>query len=53
MRSFKIICENGGEQNNGDLDQSVKEISDFYYPIFNQRQRFECKGYFKLIIVKW
>ncbi|EMH30947.1 hypothetical protein HMPREF1423_00387 [Helicobacter pylori GAM270ASi] len=23
------------------------------YPIFNQRQRFECKGYFKLIIVKW
>ncbi len=53
MRSFKIICGNGGEQNSGDLDQSVKKFSDFYYPIFNQRQRFECKGYFKLIIVKW
>ncbi len=25
----------------------------FKYPIFNQRQRFDCKGYFKLIIVKW
>ncbi|WP_240445653.1 dynamin-like GTPase family protein [Helicobacter pylori] len=23
------------------------------YLIFNQRQRFDCKGYFKLIIVKW
>ncbi|GAA9707424.1 hypothetical protein VN0013_11930 [Helicobacter pylori] len=53
MRSFKTICESGGDQNSGDLDQSVKEISDFYYPIFNQRRRFECKGYFKLIIVKW
>ncbi|WP_198994502.1 hypothetical protein [Helicobacter pylori] len=24
MRSSKTICESGGEQNNGDLDQSVK-----------------------------
>lgn len=39
--------------NGSDLDQSVKEISDFYYPIFNQKQSFDCKGYFKLIIVKW
>ncbi|MGL2609384.1 hypothetical protein ACQJ5S_06380 [Helicobacter pylori] len=44
MRSFKTICESGGEQNGGDLDQSVKKISDFYYPPFNQRQRFECSG---------
>ncbi|WP_162972631.1 hypothetical protein [Helicobacter pylori] len=53
MRSFKTICESGGEQNGGDLDRSVKEISDLNYLIFNQRQRFDCKGYFKLIIVKW
>ncbi|GAA7663529.1 hypothetical protein ckin74_07330 [Helicobacter pylori] len=26
MRSFKIICESGREQNSGDLDRSVKEI---------------------------
>ncbi|MGL2575313.1 hypothetical protein ACQJ5L_03600 [Helicobacter pylori] len=24
MRSSKTICESGGEQNSGDLDQSVK-----------------------------
>ncbi len=24
MRSFKTICGSGGEQNGGDLDQSVK-----------------------------
>ncbi len=24
MRSFKTICESGGGQNGGDLDQSVK-----------------------------
>ncbi len=24
MRSFKTICGSGGEQNSGDLDQSVK-----------------------------
>lgn len=30
MRGFKIICGNGGEQNSGDLDQSVKKFSDFY-----------------------
>ncbi|WQS68088.1 hypothetical protein KVD11_02890 [Helicobacter pylori] len=53
MRSFKTICGSGGDQNGSDLDQSVKEISDFYYPIFNQKQSFDCKGYFKLIIVKW
>ncbi|MGL2913690.1 hypothetical protein ACQKBK_07010 [Helicobacter pylori] len=53
MKSSKKNCESGEEQNGGDLDRIVKEISDFYYPIFNQRQRFECKGYFKLIIVKW
>ncbi len=53
MRSFKTICGSGGEQNGGDLDQSVKKFSDFYYPLFNQKQRFDCKGYFKLIIVKW
>ncbi len=53
MRSFKTICGSGGDQNGGDLDRIVKEISDLNYLIFNQRQRFECKGYFKLIIVKW
>ncbi len=29
MKSFKTICESGGDQNGGDLDRSVKEISDF------------------------
>ncbi len=29
MRSFKTSCESGGDQNGGDLDRSVKEISDF------------------------
>ncbi len=29
MKSFKKNCESGGEQNGGDLDRSVKEISDF------------------------
>lgn len=29
MRNFKTICGSGGEQNGGDLDRIVKEISDF------------------------
>ncbi len=53
MKTSKKNCGSGGEQNGGDLDQSVKKFSDFYYPLCNQRQRFDCKGYFKLIIVKW
>ncbi|WP_181371937.1 hypothetical protein [Helicobacter pylori] len=53
MKSSKKNCGSGGDQNGGDLDRSVKEISDLNYLIFNQEQRFDCKGYFKLIIVKW
>ncbi len=29
MRSSKKNCESGGDQNGGDLDRIVKEISDF------------------------
>lgn len=29
MKTSKKNCESGGDQNGGDLDWSVKEISDF------------------------
>lgn len=32
MKIFKTICGSGGEQNGGDLDRIVKEISDFKLP---------------------